>query len=69
MVPTKLLQQSTKWEQDVGNINVAEMRLYHSVIPSLKEVKLRDFQYKIKNKILVTKSLLYRINKVADNLC
>ena len=27
MVPTKLLQQSTKWEHDVGNISEAEMKL------------------------------------------
>ena len=45
------------------------MKIYNSVIPTLKEIKLRDFQYKITNKILVTKSFLYRINKVDDNLC
>ena len=45
------------------------MEKYHSVIISLNEVKLKDFQYKITNKILVTKSFLYRINKTNDNLC
>ena len=45
------------------------MKGYNSVIPTLKEIKLRDFQYKITNKILVTKSFLYRIHKVDDNLC
>ena len=45
------------------------MKIYNSVIPTLNEIKLRDFQYKITNKILVTKSFLYRINKVDDNLC
>ena len=31
------------------------------------ETKLRDFQYKINNTILVTNSFLYKINKI-DNL-
>ena len=39
------------------------------VIKSLKEVKFKDFQYKVNNKILVTKSFLYRINKIDNNLC
>ena len=69
MVPTKLMQSSTKWEQEIGQIGEEEMKIYNSVIPTLKEIKLRDFQYKITNKILVTKSFLYRINKVDDNLC
>ena len=36
---------------------------------SLKEVKLRDFQYKITNKILVNKSFLHRINRTDGSLC
>ena len=35
----------------------------------MKEVKLKDFQYKVTNKILVTKSFLYRINKIDNDLC
>ena len=35
----------------------------------IKEVKLKDFQYKVTNKILVTKFFLHRINKVDNNLC
>ena len=56
MVPTKLVQSSTKWEQEIGKIGEEEMKTYNSVIPTIKEIKLRDFQYKITNKILVTKS-------------
>ena len=44
-------------------------KISFSVIIALNEVKLKDFQYKITNKILVTKSFLYRINKTEDNLC
>ena len=49
-------------------ISEAEMNAYNVVIPTLKEIKLRNFQFKITNKILVTKSFLYRIHKVDDNL-
>ena len=30
---------------------------------------MKDFQYKVANKILVTKSFLHRINKVDNNIC
>ena len=32
-------------------------------------MKLKDFQYKITNKILVTKHFLHKINKIDNNLC
>ena len=51
------------------HVSEAEMKAYNSVIPTLKEINLRDIQYKITNKILVTKSFLYRIRKIDDNLC
>ena len=41
MVSIKLLQQNTKWEQDVGNINEAEMRLYNSVRTLFKKSKIK----------------------------
>ena len=69
MVPTKSVQESSRWERDIGYITEAEVKAYNSVIPTLKEIKLRDFQYKITNRISVTKSFLYRIRKVDDNLC
>ena len=69
MVPTKSIQESSRWERDIGYITEAEVKAYNSVISTLKEIKLRDFQYKIRNRILVTKSFLYRIRKVDDNLC
>ena len=68
MVPTKSTQESSRWERDIGYISAAEMKAYYSIIPTLKEIKLRDFQYEITNKLLVTKSFLYRIHKADDNL-
>ena len=34
----------------------------------MKEVKLKEFQYKTTNKIFVTKYFLHRINKIDNNL-
>ena len=42
---------------------------YNSVITELKEVALKDFHYKINNKILVTKYFLHRIGKIDKNNC
>ena len=69
MLSPKCFIHNNKWEQVGLNINEQTWKKYHSVIISLNEVKLKDFQYKITNKILVTKSFLYRINKTNDNLC
>ena len=48
-----------KWQETLGQINENEWKLYHSSINKVKEVKLKDFQYKINNKILVTNKLLF----------
>ena len=32
-------------------------------------MKLKDFQFKINNKILVTKSFLHKINIIDNNIC
>ena len=39
------------------------------MITELHDVKLKDFQFKINNKILVTISFLRRINKADNNIC
>ena len=35
----------------------------------VEEIKLKDFQYKLNNKILVTKSFLKKINITANDIC
>ena len=65
---TNNFQGITKWEQDLGNISDEDWKMNTLVIMSLKEVKLRDFQYKITNKILVTLSFLHQINRTDDSL-
>ena len=69
MLSPKCFAHNNKWEPVGINSNEQSWKKYHSVIKALNEVKLKDFQYKITNKILVTKSFLYRINKTDDNLC
>ena len=59
----------TRWLNEVGDISEQQWKNYNCVIQKVTEVKLKDFQYKIINRILVTKSFLFKINKVDDNLC
>ena len=53
----------------MGYINDQEWNGYNTTIDDLNEVTLKDFQFKINNKILVTKTSLHKIRKVEDNLC
>lgn len=55
-----------KWTNIIGNITQEQWNGYNSLIKDIKEVKLREFQFKINNHILVTRSFLYKIN-IADN--
>ena len=52
----------TKWQAEMGAIGEEEWKMYHRTLKLFHEIKLRDFQYKINNKILVTNSFLYKIN-------
>ena len=55
------------WLLEVGQITEEEWENYNLAIHTLKEVK--DFQYELNNKILVTKSFLHKINRAENNLC
>ena len=46
----------------MDDIRENEWKLYFLNIKQRHEVKLRDFQYKINNKILVTNSFMFKIN-------
>ena len=69
MVDANEMILNKKWDREIPNISAQDWKNYHSVIKSLKEVKFKDFQYKVNNNILVTKSFLNRINKTDNNLC
>ena len=58
-----------KWVREIGVLNEYDFVNHNRALKDLKEVTLKDFQFKINNKILVTKSFLYRIGKVDENQC
>ena len=68
-VNVKELVQQNKWQVEMRNIGEKEWQSYFSTIQRLNEVKLRDFQYKIKNKIIVTNSFMFKINKTDNEMC
>ena len=54
---------------EVGYINDQKWNKYNLVMKDFNVVALKDFQYKLTSKILVTKSFLHRIRKNEDTLC
>ena len=58
-----------KWQVEIGDINENEWKSYFLSTKKWHEVKLRDFQYKINNTILVTNSFLAKINKIDSGVC
>jgi hypothetical protein len=50
-------------------INVADYKSYCSATKVIQEIKLRDFQIKINNSILVTKTFLHKINRADNDRC
>lgn len=69
MIAAYVCTPNNKWEREIINISEQEWQNYNEVIRSLKEAKLRDFQFKVTNKILVTKSFLNKINKIDSSFC
>ena len=53
----------------MGYINDQEWNRYNTNINDLSKVALRDFPFKINNKILVSKTFLHKIRQVENNLC
>ena len=43
-----------KWQAEMGDIGEEEWKMYYRTLKLFHETKLRDFQYIINNKILVT---------------
>ena len=63
MVKTDEVFIQKKWLREVGNLNKNNFIIYNKVLLDLKEVALKDFQFKVNNKILVTKAFLHRIRQ------
>ena len=60
---------SSKWTYELGSIAIDDWHIYNLILNDLKEVKLKEFQYNINSRILVTKPFLYRINKTENDIC
>ena len=58
-----------KWVDITGNITQEEWNNINAQTKIIGEVKLKDFQFKINNYIIVTKSFLFKINKTDTNIC
>lgn len=69
MIKANETNLENKWVREIGVLNEHDLTNYNNVMKDLKEVTLKDFQFKINNKILVTKSFLYHIGKIDDNHC
>ena len=57
------------WMNEMVYINHQKWNEYNTTINDLNEVTLKDFQFKLNNKILATKTFLHKIRKNEDNLC
>ena len=57
------------WINEIGEISEDEWKKYSKNLNYIKEAKLRDFQFKINNRILVTNTFLFKIKKKENNLC
>lgn len=62
-------QPPNKWVNELGNISIEDWQSYNLGLKDIKEIKLRDFQFKINNRILVTKSFLFKINIIDNDKC
>ena len=61
-------EQTNKWMQELGFINDEKYKHFNRVISSINEIRLKDFQYKVTNKMLVTKSFLHKIKLTTISL-
>lgn len=69
LVPVNENIQPNKWINEIGDITVDEWKKFNGDLIYIKEMKLRDFQYKLNNRILVTNTFLYKIKRKESSLC
>ena len=63
IVPVNEIIMPNKWINEIGDISVDEWKKFNKNLNYIEKVKLRDFQYKINNRILVTNTFLFKIKK------
>ena len=69
IIPVNEVIIPNKWINEIGDIQLDEWKKINKTLNYIKEVKLRDFQFKINNCILVTKSFLFKIKKKDNHRC
>ena len=63
------MQKTNRWNRELGDITNDELKTFNLNLKFINEIKLRDFQFKINNKILVTNYFLHKIIKIDNDLC
>lgn len=69
IIPVNDVIVPNKWRNEVGDISTDEWKSINKNLHKIKEIKLRDFQFKINNRILVTNTFLFKINKKDNKHC
>ena len=69
IIPVNEVITPNKWINEIGDIQIEEWKKINKNLNYIKEIKLRDFQFKINNRILVTNSFLFKIKKKDTNQC
>ena len=69
IVPVNEIIVPQNWINEIREISEDEWKNYSKNLNNIKEVKLRDFQFKINNQILVTNTFLFKIKQKENNLC
>ena len=63
MTQSQKIKLTNKWMQEFVFIKEEDYKIFNRVILNIKEIKLKDFQFKVTNKILATNSFLYKVKK------
>ena len=58
-----------RWQRGFGEIPKEEISKCKKALNDINEVTLKDFQFKVNNKILTTSSFLGKINKIDNKRC
>ena len=69
LLPVNETNIPTKWQQERNDITIEEWKTYNKKLSHIKEVKLKDFQFKILNRILVTNRFLFKIKRIETDKC
>ena len=69
ILPVNEIVIPNKWIDEIGDLQIEEWKKINKNLNYIKEVKLRDFQFKINNRILVTNTFLFKIKKKDNDRC